>query len=181
MLAKLVLISALILAFSGFGASQETCRKTLQEAPAIFGLKLGMTFDQMQAVLGTAFKFKPKKTGEGSYFQNFIDRPSPPNLPGIRAIYLRFFDHKLYQIEIFYEDKGKEIGLADLLARLSSDAGIAASDWSVNGRKAEINCGEFVIQADVPLNPRLQITDPAAEAEFTKKLKEQKQSKKKGS
>src|SRR3954449_12205917 len=107
MLAKLTLIIVATSFFCVSATSQERCQKAVNEAPAIFKLKLGMTFEQMQSILGPAFKFKPKKSGEGSYFANFIDRPSANSLDGVRAAYLRFFDRKLYQIEIFYEDNGK--------------------------------------------------------------------------
>ena len=179
MLAKFTLILAVIIGFNSYGVSQEICRRTLEEAPSVFGLKLGMTFEQMQGVLGNSFKFKPKKTGEGSYFQNFIDRPSPAAIPGVRAFYLRFFDQKLYQIEIFFEDKGNPPSLQDFLAGLSVDLGITPTHWVIKDGKAQMNCGDFVVEADVPLNPRLQITDRVAASDFAKKLVDAKQPKKK--
>ena len=178
MLAKLTFIFIAAFAFCIPARSQEPCQKTIAEAPAVFKLKLGMTFEQMKSILGPAFKFKPKKTGVGSYFVNFIDQPAPNSLPGVRAAYLRFFDHKIYQIEIFYEDEGKTIRLEDFTTRISPELGVQNSSWNFKNGTASVDCSEFTIRADAPLNPRLLMTHTTAEAAFQKSLKDTKKSSK---
>jgi hypothetical protein len=168
MRAGLILISIAILTIPISAAAQEPCQKDLAEAPAVFGLKLGMTFEQMRGVLGPAIKLKPKKSGEGSYFENFIDRPSPGSLAGVRAMYLRVFNNKIYEIEIFYENNGKPVRLEDFITRLSPELALPTPLWKVTSGSGTIDCKAFTIKADVPLNPRLQITDVTAAEDFEK-------------
>jgi hypothetical protein len=67
-----------------------------------------MTPAEVKNVFGKSLKLKIKK--EGSFFENFITKAPPAFLPGVRALYLRFFDYKLYQIEIFYQTENKTAG-----------------------------------------------------------------------
>src|SRR5258708_1777719 len=110
---KLAVMIAVIFCLYAVSVAQAPCNISLKDAPAVFGLKLGMSLEQVQAVFGKDLKIKPKKSGEGSFFQNFIDQRAPSSLAGVRALFLRFFKNKVYQIEIFYEDKDKTTKLED--------------------------------------------------------------------
>jgi len=148
---------SLILFSTVGGAAQIGCGLT--KAPGLFGLQLGMLPEQAQAIVGREVKIKIKKKGERIFFQNFIEKTPPNSLRGARALYLRFFDGKLYQLEIFYEDKSERKTLEDFTAALSSESGFSASAWSDVKGRAVINCPEFTIVADNVLNPRVEITD----------------------
>jgi hypothetical protein len=180
MLAKLTVTSltALILVLSIKAQQEQPCRKALNEAPAIYGLKLGMSFEEVRPVFGEA-KVKPKKTGEGSYFLDFNELPPPERLKGVRVAYLRFFDSKLYQIEIFYDDKDQATKLEDFTNQLSTDLNLPSTSWKIKNGLAEINCGDFVLTADTVLNRHIELTDDAALTEFKKKKQQKKESKKK--
>jgi len=176
---KLAAMIAMISFMGAASLAQEPCNISLNDAPEVFGLKLGMPFEQLQAVLGKNLKIKPKKTGEGSFFQNFIDQPAPSNLAGVRALFLRFFNNKVYQIEIFYEDEDKTTKLEDFLSRLSTDLHLPATAWKSKNGRAEMNCGDFLLIADNILNPHIELTDDAAFTAFKTKKQEEKGSKKK--
>jgi hypothetical protein len=150
----------------------------LSEAPAIFGLRLGLSFEGVQAALPT-IKIKPKKNGEGSFFQNFVEQPAPPNLAGVRALFLRFFNNKVYQIEIFYDDKDRAIKLEDFTNQLSTDLNMPTEAWTIKNGQAKIDCGDFLVTADTVLNRHIELTDDAARAEFMKKQQKEKGAKKK--
>ena len=147
-------------------AAQSECGLKLKDAPAFFGLKLGLAAEEAQAVLGQGFKIKPKKSGEFGFFQDFTEQPATGVLSGVRAVYLRFFNHKLYQIEIFYEDKAEWKTLEDFTKSLPVYAG---TTWNYAKGKAEINCGEFTLVARKVLNPSIELTDELTRAEFEKK------------
>ena len=174
MLAKLTAISFVlsILAVSAGAQQSQPCKKTLSEAPAVYGLRLGMSFDEVRPVLGA--KVKPPKTGEGSFFLDFNEVAPPDNLKGIRVAYLRFFAGNLYQIEFFYDDKDNPTKLDEFTGQLSTDLNLSGVPWQVKNGLAQIDCGDFVLTADTVLNRHLELTDDAAQAEFKKKKKKSK-------
>ena len=100
-------------------AAQETCNLESKDAPTFFGFRLGMTQQETQIVFGKDVKFKVKKSGKRSFFQNFIEKPPPDFLTGVRALYLRFDKNMLYQIEIFYEEKDDRQTLEEFIGELS--------------------------------------------------------------
>lgn len=142
-------------------AAQEACQLEIKNAPALFGLRLEMTPEQAQAIVGRALKVKTKKSGERIFFQNFIEKNAPDPLGGVRAVYLRFFDRQLYQIEIFYEDRREWPALEDFTNYLSTTLNLPASAWQRARAENEIRCVQFLIVADKVLNPRIEMTDAA--------------------
>lgn len=153
-------ICHLLLIFGAFTASgQDFCRPEIKDSLALHGLRLGQTPAQTQSALGNNLKINIKKNGFRVFFQNFINNKPPPTLPNVRAVYLRFFDQRLYQIELFYENKTQWQTPADFTADLSARMNIPLSLWQTEYGIAKINCGDFSIIADKVLNPRVQITD----------------------
>ena len=152
----------MLLFFSVTVAAQEKC--DAESAPALQNLRLGMSPADVRGVLGQNLKIKIKLKGQQTFFENFIKKPAPDSLSNIRAIYLRFFDGRLYQIEFFYEEESKWRTLEELVSDLSAKHGFPAAAWEIQYGIAEINCGEFSIIADYVLNPRIQITDEAVRA-----------------
>jgi hypothetical protein len=141
--------------------AQENC--VLSNAPALLNLRLGISPEQARSAFGRDLKVKVKKKGQRTFFQNFIEKPAPNSLNGVRAIYLRFFDAKLYQIEIFYENRGDWQTLENFINGFS--AGKNLPDWKIENGKAEIKCTEISIVADRLLNPRIELTDETIRAQ----------------
>lgn len=104
-------------------------------------------------------KIKVKSNGDRTFFQNYIDKPAPAVLSGIRALYLRFLDGRLYQIEIFYEERADVPALGVFTANLSARMNFPAEAWRFERGKAIIDCGAFSLIADKILNPRVELTD----------------------
>lgn len=140
-------------------AAQEIC--DLPNAP-LLGLRLGMSPEQARGVFGRDLKVKVKKKGQRTFFQNFIAKPAPDSLRGVRAIYLRFLDGGLYQIEIFYENPADAQTLENFTGNFSAQTNLPA--WKIENGRAEIICGEFSIVADRVLNPRIELTDETIRA-----------------
>lgn len=121
-----------------------------------------MSPEQARSVFGKDLKVKVKKKGQRTFFQNFIKKPAPNSLRGVRAIYLRFFDGELYQIEIFYENRGDWQTLENFTGNFLAQTNLPA--WKIENGKAEIICGELSIVADRVLNPRIELTDETIRA-----------------
>jgi hypothetical protein len=149
----------LLLCFAAVCRAQDACVVTSIDAPALFGLHLNMSPAEAQIALGGSLKIKIKKNGERTFFQNFIEKPAARNLSGVRAIYLRFFDRKLYQFEIFYENRNDWQTLAAFTDYLSASFKLPAASWQIKKGRAEIKCTEVSLVADYVLNPRIEITD----------------------
>ena len=154
----------------------DVCDLKLNESPALFNLRLGMSPEDVQTVFGRDLKIKIKKNGNKVFFQNFIEKPAPPVLSGVRALYLRFFDRRLYAIEIFLEDKPEIKTLEDFTDHLSATLRLPNS-WREERSKQTINCAGFRVAADKILNPRVELIDNVTAAKAEEFLREQQKKK----
>ncbi len=171
---KVFLLLSIFLNFAVNCTAQETCRLELTDAPTLFGLQLEMSPTQVKSIFGKDLKLKIKR--EGSFFQNFIEKKPPHFLSGVRALYLRFFDAKLYQIEIFYEPENKRRTLEEFLSQLSAELNLPPNLWNTKYGTSELHCADFSLVADNVLNPRVELTDETIRARFEAAQKKQKQS-----
>ncbi len=167
-LAKSAAAFLFALVFAIACAAQENCEFTSKPAPLVLNLQIGMSPAQAQAVFGKDLKIKIKKNGERTFFQNFIKKPAPNSLRGVRALYLRFFDRKLYQIEIFYEPRPDLRTIENVADALAAQLNFPTADWKIENNLAEITCGEISLVADNILNPRIELTNETVRAEIEK-------------
>lgn len=160
--------SVLILLFlilSVAGAAQDVCVSEMSFVPLLHNLKLQMSPEEAQTALGREVKIKIKNKGERTFFQNYINERPPAALPGVRALYLRFFDRRLYQIEVFYENRTDWRTLENFTNHLSANMNFPASSWRTAKGRSEIKCTELSLVADNVLNPRVEITDEITRAQ----------------
>jgi len=161
------LVLILFLMLSGVAvAAQSVCVVESKTAPALHNLRLEMSPAEAQRALGGELKIKIKNNGERTFFQNFIENRPPRSLSGVRALYLRFFNRKLYQIEIFYENRNDWQTLEDFTRYLSQSFNTPAASWQFEKGRAEIKCAEVSLVADKVLNPRIEITDETVRAQI---------------
>ena len=138
-------------------AQNENCRLSLSGAPALRGFRLGMSPAEARSASGGKLNLKIKR--EGSFFGYFIENRPPAFLSDVRALYLRFFDAKLFQIEIFYEPSASVQTLDEFTAQISAQTNLPPQWWTRTQNRAVITCEEFSIVADNILNPRVELTD----------------------
>ncbi|MEO8072382.1 MAG: hypothetical protein ABI686_03955 [Acidobacteriota bacterium] len=148
---------------SNASAQLQNCNLPITDAPTLLGLRLGMSPKEAKNVFGGKLKIKVKK--EGTFFQNYIDKKPPSFLPNVRAVYLRFFEAKLYQIEVFYNPQTERKTLAEFVERLDKKLNIP-NLWTSEYGIATLNCNDFSIIADNVLNPRVQLTDEVIRTRF---------------
>lgn len=173
---KLIIITISILIFSMTIFAQQKCELTLDQSPTLQNLSLGMSPIEARSLLG--IKVKADKEGQSTYFQNYIKKKAKGNLTGIRAIFLRFYDAELYQIELFYEKPYRWQNLDSLLDDYSLQNNFSREFWHTEYGYAEANCNGFSLDADYKLNPHIQITNDAIDeiVEKERKVKENKKS-----
>lgn len=155
-------------------SAQQKCELNLTEAPTLKNLKLGMSPVEARNVLG--IKVKADKEGQSTYFQNYIKKKAKGKLAGIRAIFLRFYDAQLYQIELFYEEPYAWQNLESLLDYYSAKNNFPGEFWLTEYGYAEANCNGFSLDADYKLNPHIQLTNDAV-AEVVEKERAEKENK----
>lgn len=161
----------ILILFVGSAAAQTACDLQGKSAALFFNLQVGMSPAEAQQTIGKPLKIKIKKRGERTVFQNFIKSPAPENLRGVRAVYLRFFDLKLYQIEIFYEPRPDLSTLEEIKNAVARQFDVDVSEWQMTNNRARIECGGVSISADNVLNPRIELTDETIRAQVEESRK----------
>lgn len=155
---KLILAFCFVTTFSAATQAQNNCTFVTQTARVALDLRLGMTTLEARASIGKTPKISNKTKGDYRFFQNYIKDQPPPNLAGVRALYLRFFDGRLYQIEIFYNSTFAQ-SLENFAALVAQNYNFAPTDWIYEKNLAVIRCGENRLVADYVLNPRIELTN----------------------
>ena len=118
-----------------------------------------MSPEEVRNAFGNALKIKIKKNGERIFFQNYIKNPAPAALKGVRALYLRFYDRKLYQIELFYEPRTDLPNLESITQTLAAQLNFPPETWQIKNARANLSCNETSLKADNILNPHIELTN----------------------
>ncbi len=154
---KCFALTVFLLILTASIAAQEKC--DLQNAPALLDLNLRMTTEQARNRNGRKLKIKNEGDGEYIFFQNYIDKSAKGNLRGLKAVYLRFFENRLYQIELFYKDDYKWRDLSEFIGDYSRQNNFPPDFWEIEFGYAKAECENFSLKADYILNPHIQLTD----------------------
>ncbi|NNE99361.1 MAG: hypothetical protein HKN25_10120 [Pyrinomonadaceae bacterium] len=166
----LILFVSLAL-FTAIAAAQEKCKLNLNEAPKLHNVRLGMSAEEATRAFQNRIKVKAKSDGQSSFFKNFIKKRAKGNLAGIRAIFLRFYRGRIYQIELFYEEDHRWRDLESLLDDYSIQNNFPREFWQTKFEYASAKCMGFSLKADYKLNPHIQLTDDVA-AKLVKNARE---------
>ena len=156
---KALILFISILVFTTVVSAQEKCDLDVGDAPRLLNLRLGMTADEINAVLKGDLKVKVKPNGQRSFLRNYRKKEPKGSLQGVRALFLRFFDGRLYQIEIFYKDDAKPSNLGTFTNDYSSENGFPKAFWKIKHGYATAKCVGFSLRADTILNPHIELTD----------------------
>ena len=136
---------------------QTPCNLAVEESPKLQNTKLGMTKNEVSKAIN--LKVKVKNKGERTFFKNYIKKKAKGSLEGVRAIYLRFFNGKLYQMEFFYGQNYRWKNLKDFINSYSSENNFPYAFWKIKNGYANVDCKGFSIEANYQLNPFIQLTD----------------------
>ncbi len=159
---KRYLLIILLSAFSTSISAQMKCDLPISSAPTLFNLRLGMSGAEAKSAVNGKLNIKNKK--EGVFFQNYIKKSPSIGFSGLRAIYIRFFDSKIYQIEVFYENGERET--SEFVRSFSGKNDLNFDWWKIKNGIAKLECEGFSIISDNYLNPRIELTDPRLQADF---------------
>jgi hypothetical protein len=160
-------------------SAQEKCDLTIRDAPRLLKLTLGMSSTEVNKAFGRDLKVKVKPKGQRSFFRNYIKKSARGSLQGIRALFLRFHNGLLYQIELFYNDDYNSSDLTTFINKYSAKNNFPVSLWRIKHGYAKVKCNGFSLKADSILNPHIEMTDEATYGRIETEKKEKKTQKEK--
>lgn len=137
----------------------------LKEPPELFGVRLGMTNEQVKEKLplvqyGRADQFGVIKTSFNPHYDPRVDVNS---FKSVRTISLDFLDGKLVTLWIGYDETFKWRRLDDFVLGFAQALNLPA-DWPVKRSARELTCDGFSAYASmIGGGPSLRISDKEAE------------------
>lgn len=168
---KIVYVSIIMLIL-GLGASSgQTPRKnagcdlTLDKAPVIRGLMLGMTEADAGNLLGTNVKFEIDKFENRAEIRHAAFLASRiPGFDGIGFVTLDVFQSKIYHISVNYSDDVKWKSVEEFVDNFAPKLGIVGKVWErdSNGIGATAHCKEFEASLTIMAGSWLHLRDTVA-------------------
>ncbi len=137
----------------------------LTNVPELFGVRLGMTPQEVKTLLplvqfGRADPFGEMKTSFNPHFDPRVEKTA---FPDVRTISLDFLDGKLVTLWIGYEATFKWPKLDQFVANFSKSLNVPA-DWPVKRNGRELTCDGFSLFASmIGGGPGIRITDETAQ------------------
>jgi len=161
------LLSLLFLFFAQAVPAQCTKKAAeLPAAPELYGFRLGMTKEQIKAVVpqthfGHTDDFGVAKTTINPHFDSTIDQTK---YEGVRSISLDLLDEKLASIWIGFEETYKVPTEGEFVKFISQALQLPASWSSYRSRGQQLRCADFqLIVTTVARGPSFRLIDAGAE------------------
>ena len=165
---KVVLVGIAALCLSALASGQQTCSAKLdqiKDTPELFGLRLGMTYEQVKERLplvqfGRADEIGVVKTTFNPHFDPRVDAKA---FAAVRSISLDFLDGKLVTLWIGFEETYKWPKLDEFVNGFATALNLPPQ-WPVKRMAREIVCDHFSVQASmIAGGPSIRITDELAQ------------------
>ena len=175
---KVVLGGLFALCLSAVASGQPTtCSAKLdqiKDSPELFGLRLGMTYEQVNERLplvqfGRADEIGVVKTTFNPHFDPRVD---PKAFEAVRSISLDFLDGKLVTLWIGFEETYKWPKLDEFVNGFATALNLP-SQWPVRRMARELMCDHFSVQASlIAGGPSIRITDEEAQNTIAERREE---------
>jgi hypothetical protein len=137
------------------------CNLTLKDAPAIRGLRFGMSSKDVGSVIGMPLKIMGPAGSIWAYNPE-IQLTDVKGLDGVMLLQLGFERDKLRDIDVDYNLQVHWENAAEFAKNLSDNLSLPSSAWTfdkTDERRAEMICKEFAVQIDTGLGGKLRLVD----------------------
>jgi hypothetical protein len=141
----------------------------LPAAPELFGFRLGMTTDQVKALVpqvkfGKADDFEVLKTSINPHYDSRIDQT---RYSGVRTISLDFLDGRLTSLWLGYDESFKWQTADNFVAGISQSLRLPNA-WRPWRRGQRLHCADFEMTLTIlGIGPSFRILDDAAQQTLT--------------
>ena len=165
---KAGLVGVAALWLSAAASGQQICSVKLdqiKDTPELFGLRLGMTFEQVKERLPLVQFGPPDEIGmvKTSFNPHFDPRVDPKAFAAVRTISLDFLDGKLVTLWIGFEETYKWPKLDEFVNGFATALNLP-SPWPVKRTARELVCDHFSVQASIIAGgPSIRVTDEEAQ------------------
>ena len=158
----------LLFAFTASSATAQCTQKLsdLPPAPELLGFRLGMTKEQIKALVpqvafGHSDPFGVSKTTINPYFDPKIDQTK---FPSVRSISLDLLDDHLTSLWIGFDSSFKVQVIEDFAKLVSSSLKLPEAWTTGRGRGLQMKCSDFhLIVSTIAGGPSLRVIDIGAE------------------
>lgn len=141
-------------------STPQRCDLTLDKAPIVRGLKLGMPERDADTLLGGALRFSPDP--DDFTRTAFAFPHGQSDFEGIGSVTVRTFDGYVYELELDYDDSIKWFGLDELVDNFAPKLGLPRV-WGLENRyTAKMTCKEFDVRLALLSRASLRLTDGLA-------------------
>jgi hypothetical protein len=171
------LLAALTLCCAAFSFAQPTQQPAscaLKQAPALQGLRLGMTALEVKKSLADASMFDSRRSAANTVKSSAVNisasELSEENGVGVENIYLTFVDERVALIKVTYNSAMRWDGSQDFFARVSETLGLpkpAGTDsiyGSGGNERYVVSCNEFraVLAYAFGVSPNVTVSNTLA-------------------
>ncbi len=161
-------LALLIACFAQTPAQESQCSlkiAQLKPAPELYGLRIGMTIDQVRAIVPTLQTSGEDDMGfsTSSFSPDFNPQMDKTRFAGVRTVSLEFLDGNLLNIWIGFNGSFKWKTLEEFVSGISGSLGVPAEAWSGSTTKPSMDCEEMEITVSmIAGGPSIRLVDKAA-------------------
>lgn len=134
----------------------------LKPAPELHGMRIGMTVDQVKALVPSLAPDRADDLGFSttSFSPDFNPQIDKTVYAGVRTVTLEFLDGKLFTIWIGFNDSFKWKTLEEFVPGMSDELGLPPGAWSVDSAKPLVECDDFELTAQmIGQGPSIRLVD----------------------
>ena len=170
-----ITLLCLSVAVAGQQSSCSTKLDQIKDTPELFGLRLGMTYDQVKEHIplvqfGRADSIGVVKTSFNPHFDPRVDAKA---YEAVRTISLDFLDGKLVMLWIGFEENFKWPKLDDFVSGFAKALSLPP-DWPAKRAARELACDGFSVNASIIAGgPSIRITDQQAQNVIAQRREEE--------
>jgi len=175
------LLAAITLCCAAFAFAQQPAACGLKQAPALNGLRLGMTATEVKKSLADSSMFDSRRSAANTVKSSAVNisasELSEENGVGVENIYLTFVDERVAHIKVTYNSAMRWDGPQDFFARVSENLGLpkpAGTDsiyGSGGNERYVISCSEFkaILAYAFGVSPNVTVSNTLARAVVDKR------------
>jgi hypothetical protein len=163
---KLLTTLALLIACAIAASAQENkCTlklAQLKQAPELYGLRIGMTLEQVKSVVPSLQPGQADDLGFAttSFSPDFNPQIDKATYVGVRTVSLEFLDGKLFMLWIGFKSSYKWKTLDEFVPGINAALGLPSGNWTGNSSKPFVECADFEITASmIAGGPSIRISD----------------------